>query len=406
MKAHFSPHDLRGDGFPQGDRPPARVKYHGEGEKCGLPAWWLLLAAVGAWLGSVGCVSSVGPVESDLPPDWIAAWPTPGAPAADIAGVFVELGEQLDQSFVRDGTVGIANLFTALTTHSSERGIVRRPPDRGATVELRRVDDSHVEMITRVNDVVVRQITLDVGFEKDTGTTILHRGQAFANGAGLLAAGYATATVRLWRAPDGRLNARFTRGAIGGALLVPFQHSEDAWCRWDRATPAAMARQVAALTLQAEAEAHAAELNRRRATVGTKAPDFASTDVLTGRSVTSADYNGKAVVLHVWYTGGGSRPLRTLRAAHAKFHDRGLEIVGLCLNPANEREKVIRFIKSEHLTWPQIHDGQGTHAKLFEATYGASSPSYCVIDRHGNIAAFAVGDSALNTAVATALAQN
>ena len=363
------------------------------------------LAALVALLGLTGCVVSSGAAKSSLPPDWAAALPKSNASTTDITGEFVELGEQLDGRFTRDGTVNRQNLSTFLSAKTLNNGTVRRSPERGATVELRRADDTHLELITKVNGEVNRQVTLEVEFEKDTGMIVLHRDQAIKTGGEFLAAAYEFRTYRLWRAPDGRLYARGTSRAVGEMLLIPGTFSQEVWCRWDPATPEALARQAAVLAKQAEAGARAAEINRNRATVGTKAPPFTGADVLTGRPVTSADFAGKVIVFHAWSTGTSSRSLNPLQAAEEKYRARGLEIIGLCKNPANEREKVADYIKASHLTWPQLYDGKAAHGEIFEAYYGTLTGSqFCVIDRHGTIAAFARTTKELETALEKALA--
>lgn len=372
-----------------------------------LRPWLTGLAALIALLGSAGCVGSGGTETKDLPPDWLAAVPKSGTPARDLEGVFVELGEQLDARYTRDGTVGRANLSTFFSsrTLSLNGGWVRRPPDRGATVELRRVDDTHLELITKVNGAVESRVTLEVEFEKDTGTMLLHRDRSPAKGGELLATGRTTLTTRFWHAADGRLYAQSTRHDAGVVLVVPVNTSFEFWTRWDPATPEGLRRQAAVLAKQADTSARAAELNRNRPAVGAPVPAFAGTDVLTGRAVSSNDFAGKVTVLHAWATGSGSRPLKPLHTVYAKYRARGLAMIGLCLNRANEREKIAAFIQSNALTWPQLYDGQETHGGIFEAYYGTQSGwQFCVIDRHGNLAAFVRTADELAAAVAAALA--
>jgi len=362
------------------------------------------LAALFALFSTAGCVVSGGAGKSNLPPDWAAALPKSGAPTVDLAGEFVELGEQLDARFSRDGTVSRANLSTFLDSKTLASQTVRRPPDGGATVELRRTDDTHVELITKVRGEVTHRASFEIESEKDTGTILLHRGESLNTGGEFLAAAYVAYNFRLWRATDGRLYAHGTRRAIGEAMLVPVMFSAEVWCRWDPATPEAMARQAAVLAQQVEAGQRAVELNRQRANVGATAPAFAGMDVVTGRPITNADYAGKVVVVHVWSTGTLSTTLKPLRACYEANHARGLEMIGLCRSPAEEREKVVDFIKSHDLTWPQFYDGKGIHCEMFEAFYGTLPPRFCVIDRHGIIVALVASTKDLDAAVATALA--
>jgi|GEM_PF-2824128 len=357
------------------------------------------LAALAALFSSAGCVTQ-GTGKSNLPRDWLAAMPQAGAPAADIAGVFMELGEQLDGRFTGSGTVGEAKLSPLLFL-KREPKVVSWQPTPGATVELRRVDDTHVELIKRVADAVTSRDTLEVEFEKDSGAMAQHGAGAGAHPL-LLSAGYGTQTFRLWRAPDGRLYASRTASGVGVWMGVPSISSSEVWCRWDPATPEAVRKQVAT-------EEHNRELDRRIPAVGATAPPFHGADVLTRRPVTSADYAGKVVVLHFWTTFAPSTQrifLNPLRAVYEKDRDRGLEIVGICLNPARQQKIVADFIKSNDLAWPQLYDGKGKHGEVYEAYFGSglSSPSYCVIDRRSHVAVFAWGPDQLQREIAQALA--
>jgi len=204
------------------------------------------LGALAALFSSTGCVSTKGAGKDRLPPAWVAALPKSGSPVADVAGMFVELGEQLDGRYTRDGTVNRANLSTFLASKTLGTTTVRRPSDHGATVELRRVDDTHLELVTRVDGNVTGRATHEFKFEKDTGTMVLHRGESLETGSVLVGA-YVAFNFRLWRGADQRLYAHGTRRAVGQAMLMPVVVSNEVWYRWELATPEALQRQAAAL---------------------------------------------------------------------------------------------------------------------------------------------------------------
>ncbi|MBI5771003.1 MAG: TlpA family protein disulfide reductase [Verrucomicrobia bacterium] len=353
--------------------------------------------------GSAGCVSLSQRVdESDLPPEWVATVPKPGAAVADIAGVFVERGEQITARHVRGGTTGTASLSTFLLSQKLQAGNVRRPG--GTTAELRRIDETHLELITRQGDAVLDRHTLEIAVEKSTGMVALHHAQSVPMPGQMPAAAYGTMTIRLWRAPDGRLYAHDTRRAIGAVAVVPIMVSSGTWSRWEAATPEALEKQAAALAAQAESRRRTAELNRLRANVGAKAPAFAGADVVTGRPVSNADFSGKVVVLHAWSTGSAAAPLGTLRAISEKYRASGLAIVGLCTNPPDTRGPVVEFIAAHRLDWPHLYDGKGPRGEIFEAYHGAMPPRYFVIDRAGNVAAIVPTAASVEKAVAAALA--
>ncbi|MFM9080737.1 MAG: peroxiredoxin family protein, partial [Opitutaceae bacterium] len=303
---------------------------------------------------------------------------------------------------IRDGTIGSAQLSTFLHSQKLESGHPPRRP-RGVTTELRRVGDARVEAITRVSDQEVDRQILELEFEPGSGTLALRHAQAMPTPGGAPAVAYARMTTRLWLAPDGRLYAHDSRRAMGAVAVVPFLVSSETWSRWEPATPETLEKQAAAHARQDEASRRAAELNRLRPKVGDRAPAFSGTDVLTGRPVTSADFGGKVLVLHSWSTRPGTQPPRALQKLHEKFHARGLEMVGLCRDPAGEREHVFALIRSRSLPWPQLHEGTGTRGEIFEAFHGALPPRYFVIDRQGHVAAILPTTAALEPAVTAAL---
>jgi peroxiredoxin len=283
----------------------------------------------------------------------------------------------------------------------------RRRADRDATLELRPVDATHVEFITREAGEVIHQETMEVEFEKKSGTTLIHRGE-FAAGGIALVAEHAGLTMRFWQAVDGRLYVHIVARAVGAvAVVVPFVSTGEVWCRWDPATLAAREKQTADLGRLLGARQRAMTLNRNRATVGDVAPDFTGTDAVTGREVSSDDYEGKVVLVHFWSTKTLPRTLDAVRARYEKYHGRGLEVVGNCQNAANESEKVAQFIKANRLVWPQLYDGKGAQGEMFEAYAGSLPyPPLCVVDRRGNVAAVvftATGDR-LDAALEKALA--
>ncbi len=369
-------------------------------------ATWVGLVAL---LLSAGCVVSRRAEKNDLPADWVAALPGPGLAARDIAGIYVDHGERVDARSVRNGrlgTAGLSTFFSTFVTDGAEPAPRPANPNPVVTLELRRADDTHLELIILRSDGTTQRRLLEVEFEKATGAMVLRADKSVAR-AEALSAIHATVACRFWRGPDGRLYAQSTSQGVGGVLLiVPTVISTEVWCRWEVASPEALRKQAAAHAQLAASTEHRATVNRNRATEGAKAPSLAGATDLTGHTLTTADHEGKVVVVHAWSTNTGDRSLTRLKTIYSKYHSRGLEIVSVCTNPAGERGKVTEFVKARGITWPQLYDEKGVQGALFEAFYGTNPGSYCVIDRRGNVAAL-VGSTAvdkLETAIVKALA--
>jgi len=104
-----------------------------------------------------------------------------------------------------------------------------------------------------------------------------------------------------------------------------------------------------------------------------------------GRPFTSADWAGKVILVDFWATWCGpcKAALPRVKETYAKYHDKGLEIVGVSCD--QEPDELTKFLaENKDMPWPQLFDPQkpGLHA-LAEA-YGINSiPTMFLIDRKG-----------------------
>lgn len=83
---------------------------------------------------------------------------------------------------------------------------------------------------------------------------------------------------------------------------------------------------------------------------------------------------------------------------YAKFHDRGLVIVGVSID--DNREKFERALKNADLPWTQVFDGQGTEGALVKLFNGRAIPVSFLIDAEGRIAAKIVDTKQLQQQIA------
>jgi peroxiredoxin len=148
-----------------------------------------------------------------------------------------------------------------------------------------------------------------------------------------------------------------------------------------------------------------ASLETQRAFAAGKVfPDFAEQD-LDGKPLSIANYKGKIVLLDFWATWCGPcvDELPNVVAAYKKYHGRGFEIIGISLDRADARQKLIDFTKSHQMPWVQFYDGKYWDNKLSKQ-YGIHSiPATFLLDGEGRVVARDLRGAALDKKLATLL---
>jgi peroxiredoxin len=142
------------------------------------------------------------------------------------------------------------------------------------------------------------------------------------------------------------------------------------------------------------------------------APDFTVTD-MTGQTRSLEQYRGQVLLIRLWAAfhadSREASPFKDevaqLQGLYGKYHSRGLEILGVPVDPRDYEKHLRRFLKEHPMPWPQIWDGngiQGVAGRQFGFNRGGAS---ILVDRKGVIRHTNLTGAALEKAVAERVAE-
>jgi len=131
--------------------------------------------------------------------------------------------------------------------------------------------------------------------------------------------------------------------------------------------------------------------------VGTPAPSVEAVD-LAGAPVRLEDLRGRYVLVDFWATWCAPCvvELPRLQAAHAKYRDKGFEIVAVSLDET--KAAVVDFVKARKLPWTQVHNAT-SNGDLVEAFGVKNIPATFLIDPKGTIIRLELRGQALDKAL-------
>jgi peroxiredoxin len=137
--------------------------------------------------------------------------------------------------------------------------------------------------------------------------------------------------------------------------------------------------------------------------IGTPAPEIDS-ETFDGKHVKLSDYRGKVVVVVFWYA--GCPPCRAMipheRELVERYRDKPFAMLGVY--GATDYDRAVEIMNAQHVTWPVVKSGAGPTA--ITKAYGVEYfPGIFVIDANGVIRAADVRGSALDSAVASLVAE-
>jgi peroxiredoxin len=128
---------------------------------------------------------------------------------------------------------------------------------------------------------------------------------------------------------------------------------------------------------------------------------------LDGAEVRTADLRGRVLLVDYWAT--WCRPclmaLPGVVAAHEKFHERGFDVIGISIDDADARERVVAKVEELGMDFPVIYDGKGGESAIAEANKVLAIPATFLIDRRGRVRYSGLEGDELQRRIAELLAE-
>jgi len=120
---------------------------------------------------------------------------------------------------------------------------------------------------------------------------------------------------------------------------------------------------------------------------------------LDGREVDLARLRGKVVLVDFWaarWCGACKVELPRLKAAYARYHVRGFEVIGIaCEMKESDRQFLVDYVAKNEMPWPQYFDGKGMNNEYARRFGFTAIPQYLLLDQRGRLVSHTQGSGGL-----------
>jgi peroxiredoxin len=138
--------------------------------------------------------------------------------------------------------------------------------------------------------------------------------------------------------------------------------------------------------------------------IGKVPPSFSAPDP-DGNMIALNDIKGKVTIIDFWAS--WCRPCRlenpNVVKVYEKYHDKGLEIIGVSLDRPNQKNRWLDAIEQDNLTWHHVSNLQYYSEPVARLYNVRSIPSTFILDAEGKIAAKNLRGPALEQQIASML---